>query len=278
MKCDDASKQKHEQSTVKTCQHGRSDTTFRGAAWNTQDLKYGTQAGTLGRLQDRQWESSVGKVMIGFDTYSVVHAVRPLPSALCRTNCFIESRRRLPLHWYVPRAEAPTSVAANAHDAWDRHALDLQRLAEAVEGSSISARLLKVGLSAPLHTELLCRTTLHAQDVTVKAVKVEQCQANHHMRAQARSPAVKEAIRHILLNGKDTREVLLSSKAEARVVQALSTLGSHYLFEEEMEVLLQVSHQIPIDSHAISGAYVHTVAAAEEVCAVIVSMSPHMQA
>lgn len=221
--------------------------------------------------------------MIGFDTHSVVHAERPLPAAVCRKYHFTESRRRLPLHWYavarsVPRAEAPTTVAANAHDAWDRHALDLQRLAEAVEGSSISARLLKVGLSAPLHTRLLCRTKLHAQNVTVKDVKVEQCQANHHMRAQARSPAVKEVIRHILLNGKNTREVLLSSKAEARVVQALSTLGSHYLFEEEMEVLLQVSHQIPTDSLALSGADVHTVAAAQEVCAVIVSMSPHMQA
>ncbi len=73
---------------------------------------------------------------------------------------------------------------------------------------------------------------------------MELYKATHHMRAQARSPAVKKAIRHILPNGKDTREVLLSSEAEARAVQALSTLGSHYLFEEEMEVLLQVSQQI----------------------------------
>lgn len=208
--------------------------------------------------------------MVGFDTYNVVHAVRPSPAVLCGINHFIESRRGLPLHWCaaawsVPRAEASTTGAANAHDAWDRHALDLQRLAGAVEGSSISARLLKVGLSAPLHTEVLCRTALHAQNVTVEGVKVEQCQANHHMRVQARSPAVKEAIRHILPNGKDTKKILLSSKAEARVVQALSTLGSHYLFEEEMEVLLQVSHHIPIDSLAISDADVHIVAAAQEV-------------
>ena len=94
---------------------------------------------------------------------------------------------------------------------------------------------------------------------------MEQCQATNHMRVQARSPAVKEAIYHILPNGKDTKKILLSSKAEARVVQALSTLGSHYLFEEEMEVLLQVSHQIPIDSLAISDADVHIVAAAQEV-------------
>ena len=102
-----------------------------------------------------------------------------------------------------------------------------------------------------MHTKISCRTTSHAHNVTVKAVKVEQCQANHQMRPQARSPAVKEAIRHILPNGKDTREVLLSSKAEARVVQALSTLGSYHLFKEEMEVLLQVSHPIPIDSLAL---------------------------
>ena len=57
---------------------------------------------------------------------------------------------------------------------------------------------------------------------------------------QARSPAVQDRLHAILPNGKDTKDITLSAHAIAEAVDAMSTLGSCFLFEEEMEVLLQV--------------------------------------
>ena len=57
---------------------------------------------------------------------------------------------------------------------------------------------------------------------------------------QARTPAIQERLHAIFPNGKDTKDIKLSAHAAAEVVVALSSLGSCYLFEEEMEVLLQV--------------------------------------
>ena len=57
---------------------------------------------------------------------------------------------------------------------------------------------------------------------------------------QARSPAVQERLHAIFPGGKNTYAINLSSHAAAEAVDALSSLGSCFLFEEEMEVLLQV--------------------------------------
>ena len=61
-----------------------------------------------------------------------------------------------------------------------------------------------------------------------------------HATVQARSPAVQERLRAIFPNGKGTTEINLSAHAAAEAVDALSSLGSRFLFEEEMEVVLQV--------------------------------------
>ena len=57
---------------------------------------------------------------------------------------------------------------------------------------------------------------------------------------QARSPAVQERLHAIFPDGKDTKDIKLSAHAAAEAIDALSSLGSCFLFEEEMEVLLQV--------------------------------------
>ena len=57
---------------------------------------------------------------------------------------------------------------------------------------------------------------------------------------QARSPAVQDRLHAILLDGKDTKDLALSAHAAVEAVDAMSILGSCFLFEEEMEVLLQV--------------------------------------
>ena len=57
---------------------------------------------------------------------------------------------------------------------------------------------------------------------------------------QARSPAVQERLHAIFPHGKDTKDINLSAHAAAEAVDALSSLGLCFLFEEEVELLLQV--------------------------------------
>lgn len=72
---------------------------------------------------------------------------------------------------------------------------------------------------------------------------------DQHLHMQARSPTVQRLICTIFPEGKNTKDIKLSTSAAAQAVHALSILGSSHLYCDEMDLLLQVSRpSLPFSS------------------------------